>query len=636
MRFKDKESKFYYIRAENRGVIFLLRFGIGSFFLKYFRISFYSLLVPVAFLCFAGCLQGGFGTPTYINLFSLENGPVSDLHYPVSSYQYTTHTKIPSFRPSIQGTPTEFSVSPELPSGITLDPTTGTISGTPNVRIPSTDFKITAKNESGSTSTTFTLSPTLFLWNEGSYLKASNADSSDSYGYALALDGDTLVIGAYLESSSQTTITNGPASSSDNSADGSGAVYVYRRNGSTWVQEAYLKASNAEAWDSFGYSLAISEDTIVVGAIGESSNQTTITNGSTSSADNTAGYSGAAYVYKRTGTTWVQEAYLKASNAEGGDSFGFAVAISGDTIAVGAYAEASNQNTITNGNTSSADNSNANSGAVYVYKRTGTTWDQEAYIKAVNSEAGDLFGYSVSLSGSTLAVGAPSEASNQITITNGTTASANNSSYNFGAVYVYTRTGTVWTQEAYLKSASSLPPPTPPSSGQQLGITVSISGNTIAASATQSDEGAIYVFVRNAGAWSREAEIRPSNPGVVNYFGYSLSIYGDTIATGTYWEDGNENRILNGTTASTDNSLPGSGAVYVYQRTGTTWAQQSYIKAKNVQSNDWFGYGVAISGDTIVSGAPQEDGSLNISNEGTLQSWDELKPDSGAVYAYDR
>ncbi|WP_243398243.1 putative Ig domain-containing protein [Leptospira adleri] len=631
MRSKDKTFDSSRSNMKDRNVISLRNFSAKSLFSNWFRILFYSLILLIFFSSFSACLQGSFGSPAYLNLFSFKEGPLSDLRYPVSSYQYTTHTRIPTFRPSLQGTATEFSITPELPSGIALDTTTGALSGIPKVRIPSTEYTITAKNESGSTSTKFTLSPTLFLWNEGSYLKASNSDRSDSLGWAVALDGDTLVVGAYLESSSQTTVTNGNTASADNSADGSGAAYVYRRNGVGWVQEAYLKAPNAEAWDSFGYSVAIQGDTIVIGAIGEGSSQTTITNGNTASADNSAPFSGAVYVYKRTGNNWDQEAYIKASNAEAGDSFGYSVAIQGDTIAVGAYAEASNQTTITNGNTSSADNSNGNSGAVYVYKRTGNNWDQEAFIKAVNGEAGDLFGYSISLSGNTLVVGAPSESSNQTTITNGNTASADNSNGNSGAAYVYVRTGSAWAQEAYLKAASV--PPTP---GQQLGITVSIYGDTIAASATQSNEGAVHVFVRNAGAWTREAEIRAANPGVVNYFGFSLSIYGDTIAVGTYWEDGNENRVLNGTTASMDNSLPGSGAVYVYQRTGTTWAQQSYIKAKNVQSNDWFGYSVAISDDTVIAGAPQEDGGQTANTDGPLQSWNELKPDSGAIYVYNR
>ncbi|HRG75568.1 MAG TPA: FG-GAP repeat protein, partial [Leptospiraceae bacterium] len=138
-----------------------------------------------------------------------------------------------------------------------------------------------------------------------------------------------------------------------------------------------------------------------------------------------------------TGSTWAQEAYIKAPNANGGDAFGISVSISVDTIAVGARNEDSNQTTITNGTTASADNSAADAGAVYVFKRTGTTWAQEAYLKSPNAEANDWFGYPVSISGDTIAVGAMQEDSNQTTITNGTNASTDNSASNSGAVYVF-------------------------------------------------------------------------------------------------------------------------------------------------------------------------------------------------------
>ena len=270
------------------------------------------------------------------------------------------------------------------------------------------------------------------------YLKAPNADMGDFFGSRVAISGDTLVVGVNGEASNQTTITNGPTASADNSAPIAGAVYVFTRSGTAWSQQAYLKAPNAEAGDAFGSSVAISGDTLVVGATGEDSNQTTITNGTTASTDNSAIGAGAAYVFTRSGTTWSQQAYLKAPNAEINDQFGIVVAISGDTVVVGALQESSNQTTITNGTTASTDNSAIGAGAAYVFTRSGTTWSQQAYLKASNAEANDQFGLTVAISGETIVVGARGEDSNQTTITNGATASADNTASDAGAVYVFT------------------------------------------------------------------------------------------------------------------------------------------------------------------------------------------------------
>jgi hypothetical protein len=256
----------------------------------------------------------------------------------------------------------------------------------------------------------------------------------------VAVLDDTVAVGAYGEDSNQTTITNGAtATSPDNSAAFAEAVYIFRRTGVTWAQEAYLKAPNAEANDQFGYSVAVLDDTVAVGAYAENSSQTTITNGATASPDNSASAAGAVYVFKRTGVTWAQEAYLKAPNANEDDYFGISVAVLDDTVAVGASREDSNQTTITNGTNASPDNSAAFAGAVYIFKRTGVTWAQEAYLKAPNAEAYDRFGGSVAVSGDTVAVGAFLEASNQTTITNGATASADNSASSAGAVYIFVR-----------------------------------------------------------------------------------------------------------------------------------------------------------------------------------------------------
>ena len=151
------------------------------------------------------------------------------------------------------------------------------------------------------------------------------------------------------------------------SASGSGAAYVFVRSGTTWSQQAYLKASNTGARDQFGYSVAVAGDTVAVGAYAEDSSTT----GVDSAPDDTGGSnfnSGSAYVFGRGGTTWSQQAYLKASNTGNLDYLGYSVSVSGDTVVVGAYFEDSNTTGV-----NSIPNENAgNSGAVYVFVRSGT------------------------------------------------------------------------------------------------------------------------------------------------------------------------------------------------------------------------------------------------------------------------
>ncbi len=350
-------------------------------------------------------------------------------------------------------------------------------------------------------------------WVQEAYIKAANSDAGDQFGYATSLSGDVLVVGARLEDSNQLIITNGAGASTDNSSTDSGAVYVYRRTGTQWVQEAYLKASNGDSADNFGFGVSVSGETIAVSSELEDSNQVTITNGTGASTDNSSTNSGAVYIYRRNGGLWEQEAYIKAANSNSDDRFS-RIFLSGDTLIVGAPREDSNQATITNGPGVSIDNSSSNSGAVYVYKRSGTTWIQEAYIKASNNDVDDQFGSGISLSGDTLAVNSIQEDSNQMFITNGSGASSDNSNPDSGAVYVYRRIGAIWAQEAFIKASNS-----------------------------------------NAG----------------DNFGQRVWLSGDTLAVGAALEDSNQTTITNGPGASADDSSLSSGAVYVYRRTGVTW-----------------------------------------------------------------
>jgi FG-GAP repeat len=270
-------------------------------------------------------------------------------------------------------------------------------------------------------------------WSQQAYVKASNTDAGDHFGFSVALsgDGNTLAVAAVGEGSNATGIGGNQA---NNSAGSSGAVFVFVRDGAAvWSQQAYVKASNTGS-DNFGYSVALSGDghTLAVGAVLEGSNAMGIGG---NQADNTVGGSGAVYVFVRDGVgVWSQQAYVKASNTDGVDNFGGSVALSGDgtTLAIGASGEGSNAMGM-GGNP--ADNTADSSGAVYVFVRDGV-WSQQAYVKASNTAASDLFGSSVALSGdgNTLAVGAYWEDSNATGIGGD---QADDSASSSGAVYLY-------------------------------------------------------------------------------------------------------------------------------------------------------------------------------------------------------
>ena len=262
-------------------------------------------------------------------------------------------------------------------------------------------------------------------WTQQAYLKASNTDTGDLFGYSVALVDDTLAVGSESEASNATGVNGNQA---DNSAPGSGAVYVFTRTAGVWTQQAYLKASNTDAGDGFGDSLGLDGDTVVVGARLETSAASGV---NANQADNSSPNAGAVYVFTSTGGIWTQQAYLKASNAGAYKNFGGSVAIAGDIVAVGSRLEDSNATGI-NGD---QENSNApDSGAVYLFMRSGGVWTQQAYLKASNANAGDQFGEEIMLSGNTLVVGAPHEASSATGVNGNQT---DNSAPNSGAAYVF-------------------------------------------------------------------------------------------------------------------------------------------------------------------------------------------------------
>ena len=376
------------------------------------------------------------------------------------------------------------------------------------------------------------------------YVKASNPMPSANFGSSVVLsrDGNTMAVAAYYESSAATGI-NG--NQNDRSIPEAGAVYIFTRTGTTWSQQAYIKASNtgtaavgegfAEG-DQFGYSIALSSDgnTLAVGAIGEDSNAMGI-NGD--QADNSAGQSGAAYVFTRSGAAWTQQSYIKSAMTRPNVLFGYSIGLSanGDTLAVAEY------------------DADRGKGALYVLARTAGGWSHQARIQADNAENGDSLGYSLAISddGNTIASGAADE-------------------------------------DCMIPGIN------------QAGCDKD--------QPQDNSSGAAYVFVRNGTSWTQQAFIKASNPGRQDWFGVRIAISGDgnTVAVGAPNEDSGSKGI-NG--KQDDNSAFEAGAVYVYTRAGTTWTQHAYVKSSNTDSGDEFGSSLGLSADgrVLLVGARGED-----------------------------
>lgn len=395
-------------------------------------------------------------------------------------------------------------------------------------------------------------------WMQQAYLKASTTITNGNgylFGSAVAVSGDTMAVGA--------------PRSREGGLFSFGAVYIFVRNGTEWTQQAFVTNFTAQGGDNFAQSLALSGDTLVVGAFGDKSNAT----GVNGNHNNTSLFgAGAAYVFVRSGTRWTRQAYLKASNTAANDNFGWSVALSDNTVVVGAREEDSNATGV---NGDEANNSRLNSGAAYVFVRNGTTWSQQAYLKASDSDLFDEFGYSVGVSGDTVVVGAYLEDSNATGI-NGDP--SNNDALDSGAAFVFVRQGTEWTQQAYLKASNT-------ETADQFGLSVAIFGDLVLVGADQessnatgvngpqnnnhgSRSGAAYAFIRKGTSWTQLAYLKASNTGGIipenpsgDHFGFQVAVADDSAVVGAPFETSNAPGV-NGN--QSDNSLPGAGAAYVF------------------------------------------------------------------------
>ncbi len=395
-----------------------------------------------------------------------------------------------------------------------------------------------------------TVDPT--LTQDAKLLGAADPDGStnDNMGWSVAVSGDTVVVGAYLDNAGVV-------------AD-QGSAYVFVRSGTTWSVQQKLTAPDGAAGDNFGAAVAIAGDTVVVGADFDD----------VSGADQ-----GSAYVFVRSGGAWSLQQKLTASDGAAGDNFGEAVAISGDTVVVGAYFDDVGGNT--------------DQGSAYVFVRSGVTWTQQQKLTAADGAAADGFAVAVGVSGDTAVVGAW-----------GDMVGGNDDQ---GSAYVFVRSGVVWTQQQKLTAADGV-------ALDNFGVSVDVSGDTVVVGAYWDDvgpniaQGSAYVFVRVLTVWTQQQKLTASDGAADDNFGWSVAISGETAIVGAYSD---------GVGANAD-----QGSAYVFLRVGVLWTQQQKLVSADGAVNDSFGVFVAISGDTAVVGADWDDVGSNV--------------DQGSAYVFTR
>ncbi|MCW8877987.1 MAG: cadherin-like beta sandwich domain-containing protein [Kangiellaceae bacterium] len=282
-------------------------------------------------------------------------------------------------------------------------------------------------------------------WQQTAYLK-SPVQGSDEFGVSVALDGELLAVAARNEDGSTVGVNGDMA---DNNASNSGAVFIYRKVEGVWTHTDYLKPSNTDLDDNFGWKMQLSNGILAVSTYNESSAASGINGDDT---DNSADQAGAVYIFSMDAQNmWSQEAYIKPSNTDAADLFGFSLALSENRLAVGSWGEDS-ASTGLNGDQS--DNSVEQAGAVYLFERDANgNWSQQAYLKASNTDESGHFGFSVALFGDLLAVGAYGESGGS---TGPDGDQSDQSEIYSGAAYLFQRSADgIWQQRHYIKASNT-------------------------------------------------------------------------------------------------------------------------------------------------------------------------------------
>ena len=316
-------------------------------------------------------------------------------------------------------------------------------------------------------------------------LLASDGESNDNFGWSVAVDGDTAIVGAPHTDQSSCN----------------GSARIFTRIGGVWTEQAELLSDNDGVCESFSGGsgnqvAALSGDTAIVGAIG--------------ARDHNGVLTGAAHIFTRSGGDWTQQAKIFPTNGLHNAIFGDAVSISGDTAVIGAQFD---------------NEIGSNTGAAYVFTRSGDVWTQQAKLLPADGAPNSAnFGSSVSVRGSTVVVGEPRDGEN---------GSAS------GSAYVFTESGGVWSQQAKLLPSAGSP-------HSHFGWSVSIDGDSVLIGERRGGvSGSAYVFTRSGGVWTEQAKLNGSDATGGAEFGHTVSISGDSAVIGAFW-DNSDNGINSG------------------------------------------------------------------------------------------
>lgn len=401
-----------------------------------------------------------------------------------------------------------------------------------------------------------------FNWSQQAKLTSPDASYADEFGCSVSISGDWAMVGSRRES------PGFPIPGGMQYHSYAGAVYVFKRTGTTWAYQQRLTASDVQPYDRFGNSVSIDGDYAIVGAPYEDPvvSGRPISNG------------GAAYIFHRSGTTWIEQAKLyRTAQSTVGGYFGWSVDISGDTVIIGAYRSTS----------TSMFSTIYSAGAAYIYVRSGTTWSFQLKLSASDKAAYDYFGYSVSIDGNYAIAGAYLE--DPLVPASGGTQSNAGSAYVFERSYTWSGVAT-WSQVAKLYGPNAQP-------SDLFGNSVSISGNNTVVGAPSNDQagtaaGAAYVFTRVGGNWQFVQKLIASDAYAGDYFGYSVAIEGNRIIVGARNEDPNGN--LDAGCAYVFDLPPGS----------SSWVETTKLIASDVTPNrEDAGYSVGLSGNSAIVGA---------------------------------